>query len=242
MGIIDRTSNVLRSNFNALLSRFEEPGRDLAWLLTEMREQIHAAQRELIRLMGERKRSEARVTELSQQIEQWEKRAELALRHCNDQLAREALAQKQRLLAERERLNAGMSELQQAAGDMKLEIDRMKRTHEGYSARQGTIAVQVSQSRAGGGVDALGAKPGSNNFEAFARLEHAIDADAALAVAEQELDADLDRTVLGTMTKTELDAQFEALESTDTPVAAEKTSASGSAHAEGQAQRIRVKP
>lgn len=232
---------MLRGNFNALLSRFEEPGRDLAWLLAEMREQIHAAQRDLIRLMGERKRSDAKAIELSQQIEQWEKRAELALRHGNDPLAREALAQKQRLLAERERLSAAQSDLQQAAADMKLEIDRMKRTHEGYSARQGTIAAQVSQSRAGGGAEGLGAKPGTSSFEAFARLENAIDADAALAAAERELDADLNRTVLGTMTKSELDAQFEALEgmSPDAPPRP-KTSEGDSANVEGP--RIRIKP
>jgi phage shock protein A len=177
-----------------------------------MREQIHTAQRELIRVMGERKRSEARITELSQQIENWEKRAELAVRHGDDGLAREALAQKQRLLAECEQLNGTRSELQHAAVEMKAEIDRMKRTHQGYSSTHGTLATQVSQARAGGGAEGLGAKPGANNFEAFARFEHAVDMDEAQAAAELELDAELDRTALGNMTQRELDARFKTLE------------------------------
>ena len=91
MGIVDRTQAVIRSNFNALLSRFEEPGRDIAWLLNEMKEQLQGAQRELIRVVGERKRSETRLTELTSEIERWEKRAELAVRHGDDALAREAV-------------------------------------------------------------------------------------------------------------------------------------------------------
>lgn len=241
MGIIDRTSAVLRSNFNALLSRFEEPGRDLAWLLNEMREQIHSAQRELIRVMGERKLRESKLVEISAEVEKWEKRAELAVRHGDDGLAREALAQKQRLIAQREQLNAARAELQQAAVEMKSEIERMKRTHEGYSSRQGTLAVQVSQARAGGGAEGLGAKPGANAFESLARMENAIDMDEAQAAAEQELELELDRTALGSMTHRELDAQFEALEqqSSQSP---ESAAAGSGAEREPEGPRIRIKP
>ncbi|HMA92046.1 MAG TPA: PspA/IM30 family protein, partial [Polyangiaceae bacterium] len=216
MGIVERTQTVFRSNFNALLSRFEEPGRDIAWLLEEMKEQLQSAQRELIRVVGERKRSETRLTELSGEVEKWEKRAELAVRQGDDALAREALAQKQRLVLERDRLTATRAELQKAAIDMKSEVDRMKRTHQDYAARQGTIAAQVSQSRAGGGAQGLGGRPGENHFDAFARIENAIESDDALADAEREVAETLDRTALGTMTGTELDAQFKRLEEADT--------------------------
>lgn len=215
MGIVDRTQAVIRSNFNALLSHFEEPGRDIAWLLNEMKEQLQGAQRELIRVVGERKRSETRLSELTSEIERWEKRAELAVRHGDDALAREALAQKQRLVAERDQLTRTRSELQRAAIEMKSEVDRMKRTHQDYASRQGTIAAQVSQSRAGGGAKGLGARPGDNHFDAFDRIENAIESDDALADAEREVAETLDRTTLGTMTGTELDEQFKQLEQTE---------------------------
>jgi phage shock protein A len=212
MGIIGRAQAVLASNFNALISRFEEPGRDITSLLTEMKEQVQLAQRELIRVMGEKKRSEATLAELDQQVSVWEKRAELAVRQGDDGLAREALVQKQRLMAERERAIAARAEQQQAAIGMKAEIDRMQRTHRDYSSRQHTIATQLTQSRAGGGAVGLGAKPGANNFDAFDRIENAVESAAAETDAEGEIERMLDQTALGTMTRTELDERFRKLE------------------------------
>lgn len=239
MGIVDRTQTMFRSNFNALLSRFEEPGRDIAWLLEEMKEQLQGAQRELIRVVGERKRSETRLTELSSEVEKWEKRAELAVRQGDDALAREALAQKQRLVLERDQLTATRAELQKTAIDMKSEVDRMKRTHQDYSARQGTIAAQVSQSRAGGGAQGLGGRPGESHFDAFARIENAIESEDALADAEREVAETLDRTALGTMTGTELDEQFKRLEEAEPSTQVKATDSAPSA---APPQKFRIKP
>lgn len=239
MGIVERTQAVIRSNFNALLSRFEEPGRDIAWLLEEMKEQLQGAQRELIRVVGERKRSEARLSELSSEVEKWERRAELAVRHGDDALARDALAQKQRLVIERDRLSTTRAELQKAAIDMKSEVERMKRTHQDYAARQGTIAAQVTQSRAGGGAEGLGGRPGENHFDAFARIEGAIDSDDAMAEAEREVAETLDRTALGTLTGTDLDEQFKRLEETEPNTQGKPTDGEGAA---GPPPKFRIEP
>lgn len=212
MGILDRAQTVLASNFNALLSKFEEPGRDIAHLLGEMREQVRAAERELIRVVGERKRSDAKLQELREEISKWEKRAELAVRSGDDNLAREALAHKQRVLAARDQLSAQRAAQYNTAVGMKSELERMKRVHQDYTARQHTIAAQVSQSRAGGGAVGLGAKPGVNNFDAFDRIEQAIESNEAETAAEGEIDQLLNQTTLGTMTRDKLEDEFRQLE------------------------------
>jgi len=243
MGIIDRAQTVLASNFNALLSRLEEPGRDIAHLIGEMREQLRGAERELIRVVGERKRSDTKLQELEDELAKWERRAELAVRSSDDNLAREALAQKQRVMGARDQLSAARAAQQQAALDMKAELERMKRVHQDYSARQHTIATQVSQSRAGGGATGLGAKPGENHFDAFERIEQGIEANEAVTGAEAEVDQLLDQTALGNMTQQKLDDEFKQLErksTSDLEVTAPRTTEVGEP---GETRaRIRIEP
>jgi phage shock protein A len=242
MGIISRAETVLASNFNALIARFEEPGRDLRHLLGEMNEQIHAAQRELIRVLGEKKRNEAELGELEQQIEKWQRRAELAVQKGDDALAREALAQKQRVVVQRDGLTQTRSEAQRASLAMKAEIDRMIQVHRDFCARQGTIATQLSQSRAGGGATGLGAKPGSSSFDAFDRIEGAINSEEAEVSAQAEVDQLLNKTALGTMSNAELDQRFATLEQSEAQRAGAVSDGSNG-DAEGQpGKRVRIEP
>ena len=152
-------------------------------------------------------------------------------------------------MAERERASAARAELQQAAVGMKAEIDRMQRTHQDYSSRQHTIATQVSQARAGGGAVGLGARPGASNFNAFERIENAIESAAAETDAAGEIDRMLDQTALGTMSRTELDERFRQLErdsEENASLASEGDTAqdpSPTAASEGDDKpRIRIKP
>jgi phage shock protein A len=242
MGIIGRAQSVLASNFNALISRFEEPGRDIALLVGEMKEQLRAAEHELIRMMGERKRSDGKLAELDEAVQKWEKRAELAVRSGDDGLAREALAQKQRVMVERDQVSANRAAQQHAAVGMKAEIERMKRVHQDYAARQHTIATQVSQSRAGGGATGLGARPGASNFDAFERIEQAIDSDEAKTAAGAEIDQMLNQTALGTMTRDEMDDEFRKLEQTAAVAGEGPTGETPSSNEGEQKPRVRIEP
>lgn len=212
MGIIDRAQSVVASNFNALLSRLEEPGRDLAQLLTEMKEQILRAQRELITTVGEAKREEARTAALKEEVERWENRAALAVKMGDDQLAREALSQKRRLLDEQQRGQSLRSERLSTAAAMKAQIERMKELHRSYAQRQHLTATQVAHARAGGKVENLGQVGSQNPFENFERFENAIEGAEAEVEAQAEVNALLDRTALGTTTRSDLDARFRELE------------------------------
>jgi phage shock protein A len=246
MGIFERAHQVIASNFNSLIGRFEDPARDVASILTEMKEQIHAAERELIRVIGSKKRSEAELTELEQQIRTWENRAALAVKHQQDGLAREALAMKQKLVQKRESMVQLRAEQQQAALAMKSEIERMRGTHRDYDSRKGTLGVQVSQSRAGGGATGLGATPEQRPFDDFERIESSIDQAEAEASAVAEVEQLLDRTPLGGMSKRELESQFEDLERAAPSAAAtspgEATQTSPDVVAEVAKARVRVEP
>jgi phage shock protein A len=215
MGIVGRAHQVITSNFNALLSKLEEPGRDLAQVLSDMKEQILESQRELIKLVGESKRLDAQAQSYAKEIERWEKRAELAVKLGDDALAREALSQKRRLVEEQKQKITLGAEARQIAVGMKSEIARMNQKLAEYGSRQNITVAQATMARAGGGSEGLGQIGAARPFDELRRFEEAIDTKSAEIEASAEIDQLLSTTSLGVMTREEVDVRFQALEAQD---------------------------
>jgi phage shock protein A len=217
MGFFERAHMVVSSNFNALLRRLDEPNKNLALLLEEMHGQILSAQRDLIRIVAESKRNEARAEELLADIQRWEKRAELAVRQRDDALAREALAQKRRLVEEQSRAQVTRAELLRSAAVIKHEVERMKAKRAEYEGGRNVLVTRAELEQRGGGVENLGQTGPDNPFERMRGIEESIERTDAYAAAHAELDELLSRTPLGAMTRAELDERFAELAAKDSP-------------------------
>jgi phage shock protein A len=213
MGIFDRMGRVISSNFNALLDKAEDPKKSIELTLSEMQDQIKAARQEVVRSVAAEKQLRKKVEEQDQQVEKWQSRAELAVRHGDDDLAREALVHKQRLTADRDRAEALRAEQRANALEMKSELERMEQKVQEISSRKGTLIARAEQAKAGGGVEALGAKAGGNAFSEFRRMEDQIEGVETAIVAEREVNEALHTSGSpGGMTREEVEARFRALE------------------------------
>ena len=160
MSLADRARTAIWSNINAIVSRLEQSSNEVPGLLEQMGQEIHKAKRELLRLMGEEKvlRERSKTSQIDAQ--QWQNRAELAVRKGDDSLARDALLQFRRLQGEAARDTAAADEYAGLAQAIKADILQMEQKHGQYSARKSTINTAVQQARAGGGAESLGAGPG----------------------------------------------------------------------------------
>jgi phage shock protein A len=204
---------VISSNFNALLDKADDPKKSIELTLSEMEAQIRAARQEVVRGVAAEKQLRKKVEELDVEVEKWSKRAELAVRHDDDDLAREALLQKKRITAERDRAEALRAEQRSSALEMKAELERMEAKLDELKATKGTIAAKVQQARAGGGAEGLGAKPGGGAFAEFRRMEDQIEGVEAAVQAQREVDEALGLgRGPGGMTKEEVEAKFRHLE------------------------------
>jgi phage shock protein A len=209
MGIFERMGKVASANFNALLDASDSPEKSLDLTLREMREQLRAARREVVRAVAAEKQLRNSVAELDREVALWESRAELAVRRGDDQLALDALAQKGRVARERERTEALRVEQRQSALDIKADFERMERKMEEFSARQGTLAVLARQAASGG----LAAKNDDSPISAWQDMEDRLDNVDLVFEAQREVDEALaERRGPGGMTRAEVEAQFAALE------------------------------
>ncbi|AUX26145.1 membrane protein [Sorangium cellulosum] len=209
MGIFDRMGKVISSNVNALLDKAEDPKKSLDLIVEEMKDQIRAARKELVDAVAAEKVLRKKVDELDVEANKWEKRAELALKAGDEPLAREALVQKKRVVGERDRAEAMRAEQRSAVLSMKSELERMEAKQEELQARKGTLAAQIQQQRAGGGVEGLGARGGQSAFAEFRRMEEQVEGQVAQVAASREIEEALSS---GRMSADELEAKFARLE------------------------------
>jgi phage shock protein A len=217
MGIFERMGRVASANFNALLDRADSPEKSLELTLHEMREQLRAARREVVRGVAAEKQLGNKVGELAAEVARWEERAELAVRHGKDELARAALAHKRRLGAERDRTEALRIQQRQNALEMKAEFERMERKLEDFSARRGTLAVLAKQAAGGGGPEGLASGAGET-LSAWQEMEDRLDNIDTIFEAQREVDAELARGGRpGGMSPAQVEAEFQRLEQGSPP-------------------------
>ncbi len=213
MGLLDRVSRVVSANFTALLDRLDDPKKDIELTIREMEEQLRLARHEIVLAVASDKQLKKKVEETLAEIEKWEKRAELAVKHGDDDLAREALRQKRRLTEERARAEELSAEQRRLAIGLKADLEQMERTVSDVKARRGLLAAQVEQARGGGGAEGLAARAGGGAFGELRRLEDQIEGVEAAIEAQREVSEALAPAKGPTgLSRDELEAKFRALE------------------------------
>ena len=216
MGLFDRVGRVISSNFNALLDRLDDPGKSVDQILLDMKEQLRAARAEVVRAVAMEKQARAKVEALEAEATRWEDRAALALEKGDEALAREALAQKRRVLGERDRAESLSAEHRALALEMRSELERMDKKLGDVQARRGALVAGAQMARAGSGVAGLGhSGPGPTPLDELRRMEDQIEGIEASVQAERELDGVLQRGLggAGGLSTAEVEARFRELES-----------------------------
>jgi phage shock protein A len=124
MGIFGRLGTVIKANLNDLISRAEDPEKMLNQIIIDMKEQLVEAKKQVAVVIADEKRLKMQYESERAQAQEWEKKAMLAVRAGDDNLAREALARK----AEHENMAAEYMkqwESQKASADQLREALRM---------------------------------------------------------------------------------------------------------------------
>ena len=219
MGIFDRMSRVISSNFNALLDTAEDPRKSIEQTLREMANEVKAARQEVVRAVAAEKQLRQKVEDLTEEVEKWARRAELAVKHDDDNLARDALLQKQRVTQERDRATQLRAEARGQALQMKQELERMEAKVEELKVRKGALVARAQQAKSGTAEpEGLGAPVGGRAFEEFRRMEDQIEGVEATFAAQREVEEALGgRRGPGGLTRDEVEARFRALEAGVSP-------------------------
>jgi len=206
MGIFSRMGTVLKSNLNALVDKAEDPEKLIGQTIIDMKSELKQAKRELVTTAATAKRLEKKALEHEEEASDWERKAVLALKSDDDELAREALRRKAKASKDAERIRTQAAQQKTASDAMKDTIDRVEDKISDLEARKSTLAGQVRRAREAPSVEAGGGSASRFGSETFDELER-------MAGKIDQLDAEVEvHDVLEDPKRADVDAKFRALE------------------------------
>jgi phage shock protein A len=105
MGVFTRFKDIVSANINSILDKAEDPEKMIRLMMQEMEDTMVDLKANCSEKMGVLKTIERERAKLDEVLQRWEGRAKLAVSSGKDDLAREALLEKQRCRDELEALN-----------------------------------------------------------------------------------------------------------------------------------------
>lgn len=153
MGIFTRFKDIVNSNINALLDKAEDPEKMLKLMIQEMEDTIIELKSSCAAKMADEIRVIKKTQEAKEYIERWQNRAELAVRHGKEDLAREALIEKRNASEALEKLNENLAAIKEDVAEGKNEIStleskleqakaKLKALHEKESTKKSTYDLK----------------------------------------------------------------------------------------------------
>jgi phage shock protein A len=207
MGIFSRLAQLIQSNINDLISKAEDPEKMLNQVVTEMTEQLASAKKQVAVSIADAHRLGKQYETEAQNAAEWERKAMMAVRAGNDELAKEALARKREhdslansYKEQWEKQKVAVEQLKTALRMLNNKIEEAKRKKNVLIARKKRAEAQKAIHETMAGLNNQSA------FETFDRM--------AGKIEQMEAEADAAVEINEEYTGDQLQAKFQKLKAT----------------------------
>jgi phage shock protein A len=206
MGIFSRMNRVIKSNLNSLVDKAEDPEKLIGQTIMDMEAEVKRAKKDLVGTLGTAKRLVKKAKEHEEEADEWERKATLAVRAGDDELAREALRRKAKAKQQADDARDQAISAENASDEMKSTLDRIERKIEELKNKKGTLAAQVKRAREAPSTEAGVSGGGRFQSEALDELDR-------MTGRIDQLEAEVEvSNVLDDPKRAEVEAKFRALE------------------------------
>jgi phage shock protein A len=226
MSLFDRLKRVFSANLNDLVSKAEDPEKMLEQAVLEMQEDLVQLRQGVAQAIAAQKRTEKQYSESQNEINKWQRNAQLALQKGDENLARQALERKKTFLETGTVLKTSLDQqttqvetLKRSLIQLESKISEAKTKKEMLKAR---ITSAKAQEQLQGMVSGLNS---SGAMAAFERMEEKVLIQEARAQSMGELaSADLETQFIKLAAGSDVDDELAAMKAQLLPPA---SSASG---------------
>ena len=188
MAIFGRIGTLLKSNVNDAINRAEDPEKMLNQMLLDMQSQMVEAKKQVAVAIADEKRLQKQLQEERTLSAEWEKKAMLAVKAGNDDLAKQALLRK----TEHEKMAVSYEQQWQA---QKTSVDQLKVALQGLNGKideakrkKNLLVARAKRAEAQKTIaETLDGISSTSAFDTMGRMEEKINKAEAEAQATYEL-------------------------------------------------------
>ena len=214
MGIFSRTRDIIAANVIDLLERSDDPAKTIRVIILEMEETLVEVRAAAARLIADQKEKRQQIARLAALAESWTERAELALSRGRDDLARQALVEKEKLSGLTAEIGEEVGSIEQALRALEGDIAKLQAKLREARVRQNAVATRLESAENKARLrEAYAGRRTEAAFESFEALEREADyaegqADALLLGA---LPRTLEEEIAELRVAERVDAELEAM-------------------------------
>lgn len=169
MSIFSRTRDIIAANVADLLDKAEDPAKMIRMIVVEMEETLAEVRAASARSVADQKEMRRQIARLEQLQESWAEKAELALSRGREDLARGAVAEKQKAAEAADHLAVEIGVLDDALRASDADAARLQAKLRDAHTRQKAIMSRIEGAHNRARMRA--AYAGSRVDEAFSRFE-----------------------------------------------------------------------
>jgi phage shock protein A len=197
--MLKRLSNLIRSNVNDALDKAEDPRKILDQTILDMEGEHKKAKKALLEQLTLLKTAEKQADNLKKKSTEWEAKAMAALKAGSEDLAKQALGEKQKadaLIEEAilgtEQQKGATEELKKSVKLLEQKINEAKGKRDELVARISAAEMKKKQAAMKSGEGTQDFVNDSSAFDTFDRMVDKIEQSEAEIEARRELSSDLD--------------------------------------------------
>jgi len=142
MGIFTRFSDIVNSNINAILEKAEDPEKIVRLMIQEMEDTLVEVRSAAARSIADKKDLNRKIETFDREREDWDDKAELAVRKGREDLAKAALVEKSRVASAVDVLKEDYVAVDEGLAKLNEDIARLEAKLEDAKARQKALLAR----------------------------------------------------------------------------------------------------
>jgi phage shock protein A len=208
MGLFSRFKRAVKSNINDMISKSENPEKMLNQLIVEMNEQLIESKKTVAAAIADEKKLERQMTMNREQAAEWERKAMLAVKSGEDDMAKEALLRKQEYDNTVRQYQTQWQAQHESVEQLKGALRQLQQKIEEAQRKKNLLIARAKRAEAQKRMQTtMSSMVDTSAFEVFDRMSEKVE--------QIEAEVDAMREIEASSSGDSLERQFQALEASD---------------------------
>lgn len=147
MNVFKRIHDIVSSNVNHALDKMENPSKMIRYSITQMEETLAKAKESASETLCTIKGREKALEEYKAAATRWEVRAQMAVKNGKEELAKEAIAERQKAAARVKEIEEELTTLKEISASQEVQIAKLAEKLQEVKAKERTLVARAEHAK-----------------------------------------------------------------------------------------------